>query len=93
MPEYRFSVIVAASPGTHEEILDAADALGTRDAPMRLFVDTLKVWNYYLSGQPIPWRRPLPLRYRTSKVAATGFHVSNWNATRCCRRPDAQTIT
>ena len=28
MLEYRFSVIVAMSPRTHEEILDAADALG-----------------------------------------------------------------
>lgn len=28
MPEYRFAVIVAAPPLTHEQILDAADALG-----------------------------------------------------------------
>lgn len=28
MPEYRFSVIVAASPRTHEDIFDVADALG-----------------------------------------------------------------
>ena len=28
MPEYRFSVIVGASLTTHEEILDATDALG-----------------------------------------------------------------
>lgn len=29
MADYRFSVIVALSPGTHEEILDATDALGS----------------------------------------------------------------
>lgn len=29
MPDYRFSVIVAESPGTDEEILDAAEALGS----------------------------------------------------------------
>ncbi len=28
MPDYRFSVIVPASTMTHEEILDATDALG-----------------------------------------------------------------
>ena len=28
MPDYRFSVIVPASPMTHDEILDATDALG-----------------------------------------------------------------
>ena len=28
MPDYRFSVIVRVSPMTHEEILDATDALG-----------------------------------------------------------------
>lgn len=28
MPDYRFSVIVPASPMTEEEILDAADAVG-----------------------------------------------------------------
>ena len=28
MPDYRFSVIVPASAMTHEQILDAADALG-----------------------------------------------------------------
>jgi hypothetical protein len=28
MPDYRFSVIVPASEMTHEQILDAADALG-----------------------------------------------------------------
>lgn len=28
MPDYRFSVIVPASAMTHEDILDAADALG-----------------------------------------------------------------
>jgi hypothetical protein len=28
MPFYRFSVIVAASPMSHEEIMDATDALG-----------------------------------------------------------------
>ena len=28
MPEYRFSVIVGVLPMTHDEILDAADALG-----------------------------------------------------------------
>jgi hypothetical protein len=28
MPDYRFSVIVAAASMTHEEILDATDALG-----------------------------------------------------------------
>ncbi len=28
MPEYRFSVIVTTSPRTHNEILDATDALG-----------------------------------------------------------------
>jgi hypothetical protein len=28
MPEYRFAVIVGAAPMSHEEILDATDALG-----------------------------------------------------------------
>ena len=28
MPDFQFSVIVATSPLTHEEILDATDALG-----------------------------------------------------------------
>ncbi len=38
MPEYRFSVIVTASPMTHEEILDATDSLGSEgctDASIR----------------------------------------------------------
>ncbi len=28
MPQYRFSVVVATAPMSHEEILDATDALG-----------------------------------------------------------------
>ena len=38
MPEYRFSVIVAVSHETHEEILDTTDALGNagcKDASIR----------------------------------------------------------
>ncbi|MBU1613697.1 hypothetical protein KJ693_00120 [bacterium] len=46
MLEYRFSVIVAMSPRTHEEILDAADALGNAgctDASIRGHIEGMEL--------------------------------------------------
>ena len=46
MPDYRFSVIVPTPPMTHEEILDATDALGEAgctDASIRGHADGVEL--------------------------------------------------
>jgi hypothetical protein len=46
MPAFRFSVIVAADPMTHDDILDATDALGNAgctDASIRGHVDGMEL--------------------------------------------------
>ena len=46
MADYRFSVIVATAPMTHDEILDATDALGNAgctDASIRGHVDGMEL--------------------------------------------------
>ena len=46
MSEYRFGVVFATSPGTHEDILDAMDALGDagcKDASIRGHVEGMEL--------------------------------------------------
>jgi hypothetical protein len=74
MPEYRFSLIIAVSPSTYEDILDATDALGNAgctDASIR----------GHTQGMELLFERTAPsleaaIASAISDVEGSGYRVS-----------------
>lgn len=74
MPDYRFSVIVARAVMTHEDILDATDALGNAgctDASIRGHADGMELL-FKRTADSLPGT----IYSAISDVERAGYHIS-----------------
>ncbi len=74
MPEFRFTVIVPRPPMTHEEILDATDALGSAgctDASIRGHADGMELL-FERAAESLQ----AAISSAISEVEGTGYRVS-----------------
>jgi hypothetical protein len=82
MSDYHFSVIVPASPMTHEEILDAADALaeaGCTDASIRGHAEGMELL-FERSADSLQ----VAISSAISQVESAGYRVSRVEIEREC---------
>ena len=82
MQEYRFSVIVAAPPMTHEKILEATDALGDADcldASLRGHSEGME-----LMFERIAESLQAAISTAISDIESTGYRVSRVEMEREC---------